>query len=100
MLEVLRDGDTQKLEFVLVAPPEEPPRDRQLISRGPLAGMAVGNLSPALAQEMGMSVVDGASSQWRSAAGLPRTGCGSGPRDIIVSMNGKEGGKRRAIWCA
>jgi len=89
ILEVIRDGKTLKLEFVLVAPPEDPPRDRQLISRGPLAGMAVGNLSPALAQELGMSAIKGV-----VALEIKRSSSAHRlrfrPRDIIVSMNGKD----------
>jgi len=89
VLEIIRDGKTLKLEFVLVAPPEDPPRDRQQISRGPLAGMAVGNLSPALAQEMGMSAVKGVVvMEIRRGSSAHRLRFR--PRDIIVSLNGKE----------
>ena len=39
----------------LLAPPEEPPRDiRALSGNHPLAGLTVGNLSPAFAEELGL----------------------------------------------
>jgi Do/DeqQ family serine protease len=55
-LGVVRKGQKLKANIVLVAPVEDPPRDaRGLTGRHPLAGCKVANLSPAVAQEVGMN---------------------------------------------
>jgi len=52
---VLRKGEQVKTSIKLVAPVEDPPRDaRDLTGRHPLTGAKVANLSPAVAQEVGM----------------------------------------------
>ena len=52
---VIRKGQKLKASVVLVAPVEDPPRDvRDLLGRHPLTGCKVANLSPAVAQEIGM----------------------------------------------
>jgi Do/DeqQ family serine protease len=54
-LGVLRKGEWVKTRITLVAPVEDPPRDaRDLTGRHPLTGAKVANLSPAVAQEVGM----------------------------------------------
>jgi Do/DeqQ family serine protease len=54
-LGVVRKGQRVKANIVLVAPVEDPPRDaRGLTGRHPLSGCKVANLSPAVAQEVGM----------------------------------------------
>jgi Do/DeqQ family serine protease len=54
-LGVLRKGQRVKTTITLVAPVEDPPRDvRDLLGRHPLTGCKVANLSPAVAQEVGV----------------------------------------------
>ncbi len=54
-LGVVRKEQRIKANIVLVAPVEDPPRDaRDLTGRHPLSGCKVANLSPAVAQEIGM----------------------------------------------
>jgi len=54
-LGVLRKGQKVKTTITLVAPVEDPPRDvRDLLGRHPLTGCTVANLSPAVAQEVGV----------------------------------------------
>ena len=54
-LGVMRKGQPVKTTITLIAPIEDPPRDvRDLPGRHPLAGCKVANLSPAVAQEVGM----------------------------------------------
>jgi serine protease Do len=54
-LGVVRKGQQVKTTITLVGPIEDPPRDaRDLPGRHPLAGCKVANLSPAVAQEIGM----------------------------------------------
>jgi S1-C subfamily serine protease len=55
VLGVLRKGQKVKTTINLIAPVEDPPRDaRDLVGRHPLTGCKVANLSPAVAQEVGM----------------------------------------------
>ncbi|MCA3254267.1 MAG: Do family serine endopeptidase, partial [Alphaproteobacteria bacterium] len=50
---VIRDGKPRNIALRLAAPPETPSRDITRIGSGLLAGVTVGNLSPAFAQELG-----------------------------------------------
>jgi Do/DeqQ family serine protease len=86
---VMRKGQPVKTTITLIAPIEDPPRDvRDLPGRHPLAGCKVANLSPAVAQEVGMDddtregvvVLDVAE---RSAAA--RFGVRRG--DVVVAIN-------------
>ncbi len=50
----MRKGKTRKATVRLIAAPEDPPREAlRLGGRGPLRGLVVANLSPALAEEIG-----------------------------------------------
>jgi len=54
-LTLLRKGQKLKTTIALLAPVEDPPRDaRDLAGRHPLSGCKVANLSPAVAQELGI----------------------------------------------
>ncbi|HSD93701.1 MAG TPA: DegQ family serine endoprotease [Methyloceanibacter sp.] len=54
-LGVMRSGEKVKTTIKLIAPVEDPPRDaRELTGRHPLTGTKVANLSPAVAQEVGL----------------------------------------------
>ena len=54
-LTLLRKGQKLKTTIALLAPVEDPPRDaRDLTGRHPLSGCKVANLSPAVAQELGI----------------------------------------------
>jgi len=50
---LIRDGKPRNVSLRLAAPPETPKRDITRIGGGLLAGVTVGNLSPAFAQELG-----------------------------------------------
>ena len=53
--DVWRDGDVRSLDLKLVAAPETPSRQiTEMAGRQPLAGATVANLSPALAEELGL----------------------------------------------
>jgi Do/DeqQ family serine protease len=55
-VKVIREGREVMLNVPLSAPPEDPPRDRTVLDgRQPLTGAAVVNMSPAVAEEMGVS---------------------------------------------
>jgi Do/DeqQ family serine protease len=54
-LGVLRKGQRISTTITLIAPVEDPPRDvRELEGRHPLSGAKVANISPAVAQELGI----------------------------------------------
>jgi S1-C subfamily serine protease len=53
----LRGGRPNTAEVKLIAPPEHPPRQETLVQgRSPFAGLVVANLSPAVADELGLRV--------------------------------------------
>jgi Do/DeqQ family serine protease len=88
-LGVYRAGKTLSTTISLIAPIEDPPRDaRELKGRQPLAGCTVANLSPAVAQELGMDddtkqgvvVMEVARGTNASRLGLRRG-------DIVVGIN-------------
>src|SRR5882757_7372599 len=54
-VKVIRGGKEVVVDLKLAAPPEDPPRDRSLLEgRQPLSGAGVVNLSPAVADELGL----------------------------------------------
>ncbi len=88
---LLRLGKKQEVVFDLIAPPELPLRDELRVEgHNPLAGVRLYNLSPAVAEELGMVsnatgvVVSGLKSS-STAARL-----GIRPRDRIIAINGHE----------
>lgn len=88
-LKVVRRGQLRALEFDLVAPPEDPPRNLTKIEgRNPFAGITAGNLSPALGEEIGIEgglrgVIVLRIEKRSTAARL-----GFRPHDIIRVVNG------------
>ncbi len=88
---VHRNGRTVELQVPLEAAPETPPRDQtQLAGRQPLAGAVVVNLSPAVAEELGLDTF---------ATGVFVLGLeqGSAPArlgvrlgDIVLEVNGQK----------
>ncbi len=88
-LQIVRRGVARTVSFGLVAPPEDPPRNLQLLrGRNPFAGATVANLSPALGAELGADdAVKGVAllglQQGSTAARL-----GLRPQDIILEVNG------------
>jgi S1-C subfamily serine protease len=74
----------------LAAPPEDPPRDPAVLEgRQPLSGAAVANLSPAVADELGLV-------EWRPGVIVTEVKAGSfagrfvRPGDMILSVNGQD----------
>ncbi|WP_169568539.1 Do family serine endopeptidase [Sneathiella limimaris] len=88
-LGIVRDGSEMTLQILLKPAPEIPPRElTELKGSQPLAGITVGTLSPAFAQEIGLSPF---------LSGVVITDIEQGsfgerhrlrPGDIIVSVNG------------
>ena len=90
-LGVLRNGESYSAKVTVIAPPESPPRDETKIGGdNPLGGTTVANLSPALADELGMDdmlrgVVVTAVAP-RSTAGR----LGFEANDMVLALNGAE----------
>jgi len=58
-LTILSNSREKIIELKLVAPPEDPPRDiRALTGNQPLSGLVVANMSPALADELGIEAFE------------------------------------------
>jgi Do/DeqQ family serine protease len=92
VLGVVRKGEKLNATITLVGPVEDPPRDaRDLTGRHPLAGCQVANLSPAVAQEIGIDddtregvvVLDVKDQTPAARLGLKRG-------DIVVSLNNEK----------
>jgi len=87
---IMRSGQEMSLDLPLMAPPEDPPRERSILDgRQPLAGAVVGNMSPALAEELGL--VD-----WRAGVAVlevqPNSFAARFLRlgDMVVGVSGQE----------
>ena len=89
-IHIIRGGKEMTLQVPLTAPPEDPPRDRSVLDgRQPLSGATVVNLSPAVAEEMGLI-------EWRPGVAVTEVQPGSyaarfiRPGDMVIAVNGKE----------
>jgi Do/DeqQ family serine protease len=89
-VKIMRGGKEQVVQLKLAAPPEDPPRDlSQLDGRQPLSGASVVNMSPAVAEEMGLA-------EWRPGIVIVdvKPGAYAGrfvrPGDMILSVNGQD----------
>lgn len=93
-LEVWRDRQVSTLDLALAQAPEEPPRmETALGDRHPLTGAKIANLSPAVAEELEMG------GTWEGVVitaiqrGQPAHRLGFRPRDVILSVNGRDVGQ-------
>jgi len=100
-LQVARDGARRVLEVQLAAPPETPPRSvTTLIGRHPVAGATVANLSPALADELGLDMLAHGVILLKVAGGSPAAQVGLKAGDIVLSVNGRTVGRVAALEIA
>lgn len=89
--DIRRRGNQIKLAIQLERPPEDPPRNVQIIEgKNPVSGATVGNLSPAFAEEVGVS-------PWQEGVIITKVAGRSvaaqlrlRPRDIILKVNGQD----------
>lgn len=89
-VKVIRGGKEVMLEVPLAAPPEVPARERSVLDgRQPLSGATVVNMSPAVADEMGLV-------EWRPGVAVVEVQPGSyaarflRPGDMVAAINGQE----------
>ena len=86
-----REGRAAEAHATLRAPPEEPPRDTATLSgRHPLAGAVVANLSPALADELGISTMARGVIVLNVSARSPARRLRLRSGDVIATVNGRE----------
>ncbi|MGQ3302020.1 Do family serine endopeptidase [Reyranella sp.] len=89
-VKVMRGGKEVVVDLKLAAPPEDPPRELSLLEgRQPLSGASVVNMSPAVAEEMGLA-------EWRPGIIIVEVKNGAyasrfvRPGDMILAVNGQE----------
>ncbi|MBT3359670.1 MAG: Do family serine endopeptidase [Rhodospirillales bacterium] len=88
-LSVWRRGREATLTLGLVAPREDPPRSlTELSGRHPLAGASVANMSPALAEELGMDPVKPGVFVLQIRRGSTANRLGFRPGDAVLAING------------
>ena len=92
-----RRGRESKVRITLMAAPETPREEREIRGRSPFAGAIVSNLSPALAEEFGVTgVSEGAVvTELRRGSTAQRVGLRTG--DVIVEVNGRAVGNTRDL---
>lgn len=88
---ILNRGKERDIEIALLQPPETTPRDiRDMPEKTLLWGARVANMSPALAQEVGLSVSSEGVVVLRIARNSPAAYNGLRPGDYIRQINGVE----------
>jgi Do/DeqQ family serine protease len=91
MLTVLRAGKRISIPVKLVAAPETRPRDMvKLTSRSPLAGLTVGNMSPALAEELSVDTGNEGVVVSEVEEGSTAANVGFLKGDMIKALNGEQ----------
>jgi len=86
-----RSGRDRTVSVPLAPPPEDPPRDTtELTGQHPFAGATVANLSPALAEELGIDSVLQGVIVLKIAGGSVAQRLRLRPGDIIDQVNGTE----------
>src|SRR5262249_54615922 len=88
-VKVVRSGKEVTLEVPLMPPPENPLRDKSVLDgRQPLSGATVVNMSPAMADELGMI-------EWKEGVVVAEIQPGSyagrflRPGDMVIAVNGQ-----------
>jgi serine protease Do len=93
-LGIRRKGRDLKLEVALVKAPEMPPRNvTRLKSASPLAGVAIGNLSPAFAEELGIDQGRRGVIVLEVPRGSPASRLRFRPGDVLLRINGQDIGR-------
>jgi Do/DeqQ family serine protease len=89
-LATFRDGTHREVEIVLTAPPEDPPRDiSELGGKTPLSGATIANLSPALADELGLDAAARGVIILAVTARSPAARVGFAGGDMLATINGR-----------
>ena len=87
-LRLVRRGRETRVDLPLVAPVEDPPREvTELSGRHPLSGATVANMSPALADELGLSRFRPGVVILGMRRGTPAARLGFQPGDTVLEVN-------------
>ncbi len=88
-IDLYRDGTPRQVRVNLVPPPEDPPRDETELSDRlpPFGGATVANMSPALAEELGVEADEGVIVLRMKRRSFARQ-AGLRPGDYILAING------------
>jgi Do/DeqQ family serine protease len=90
-LKVLRDGHPEDVVIKLVAAPEDPLRDQTVLDgEEPLAGATIVNLSPAVAEELGVDDAWDGVMVLSVARGSPARRLGLKPGDVLLEVGGRQ----------
>ncbi len=90
---VWRRGGERHVTLKLIAPPETPPREvTEVGGANPLTGATVANMSPALAEELGLEAAPEGVFVIELKRGAMAARLGFRPGDRIVAINGEETG--------
>ena len=90
-LGIVRQGQAMKATVPLVAAVEDPPRDaRDLTGRHPLVGAKVANLSPAVAEELGVDDEGPGVAVIDVTPGTPAARLGLKRGDIVIGLNNEK----------
>ncbi|MFI5021829.1 MAG: Do family serine endopeptidase [Alphaproteobacteria bacterium] len=90
-LTVYRQGRQLELVIALTSPPESVPRETtRLEGPSPLTGATVANLSPAVAEELGLSPFQKGVVVTQVASDTPAANLGVKPGDVILRVNGAD----------
>ena len=88
-LRFLRQGKARKAKFILIAPPEIPPRNTTIVKGlNPFAGLKVVNLSPAVTEKLGIRTISQGVMISAIMRASPANQVGFLPGDIILKVNG------------
>lgn len=90
-LTVWRRGRERHVTLKLIAPPEDPPREvTEIGGANPLTGATVANMSPALAEELGIEPAPEGVFVIEMKRGAMAARLGFRPGDRILAINGEE----------
>ena len=87
-LAVMRSGHEVRLEVALESAPESPRNELVVSSRSPFLGATVGNLSPALAEELRLDSAAQGVAVLSLADGSPAQNLGFQKGDVVLQVNG------------
>ncbi len=88
-LGILRKGQGMTLHVTMTAPPEDPPRQKTVVTgRNPLAGVTIENISPAVIEETGLHGVTSGVVVSAMQANAVAASLGIQVGDVLASING------------
>ena len=100
-LGVMSRGAERTVEFALIAPPEDPPRQVTALSgRHPLAGATVANLSPAFAEEIGFTGPPQGVVITAVGRDSPAAQVGFQPGDVVLRVDNRDVAEIRDLKAA